>query len=117
MLLRLEFEYPKGEGPSNLLQRWRTALSSKVPSLRILLVQTKGDILFCWQKERRTGGGWKEISEDEGRKLIASEKMCPSSIEPCEQCKMYVSDCLSACLRNLISIRASAKALRRQRLV
>ncbi|PIL27803.1 hypothetical protein GSI_10957 [Ganoderma sinense ZZ0214-1] len=91
LLLRFEFDYPTSEERSSQLERLRAALSGKILSLRVVLFQMKDDVLLCWKKEERARGAWKKMSEDEGRKLIASEKMCPASIEPCEQCKNIYS--------------------------
>ncbi len=67
-----------------------------IPSLRVLLFQVEDEVVLGWAKKERAGGDWEEMDEGARRELLASENICPASIEPCECCERYAPTSLRA---------------------
>ena len=65
-------------------------MTRDIPSLRVLLFQVEDEVVLGWAKKDRLGGDWKEMDKGARRKYLASENICPASIEPCEQCERCV---------------------------
>ncbi|KAM5541864.1 hypothetical protein V8D89_004593 [Ganoderma adspersum] len=86
ILFRFDYEYPASQERFDQLETWRAAMSN-IPSLRVLIFQVEDEVVLGWARRERTGGDWKEMEDGARRKFLASEKLCPSSIEPCEQCE------------------------------
>ncbi|PIL28251.1 hypothetical protein GSI_09663 [Ganoderma sinense ZZ0214-1] len=91
LLLRLDFEYPPSRERADQLETWRVTMSN-IPSLRVLLFQVEDEVVLGWAKKERDrlglGREWGEMNEGARSKFLASENLCPVSIEPCEQCEM-----------------------------
>ncbi|KAM5539458.1 hypothetical protein V8D89_006910 [Ganoderma adspersum] len=95
LLLRLHFGRPVSNSLSDQLDTWRATMSDKIPSLQIFLFQIEDQVHLGWMKKR---GGWVKMTEDEARKLVASENIWPTSIEPCERCERCAPHFLASLL-------------------
>ncbi|KAM5539461.1 hypothetical protein V8D89_006913 [Ganoderma adspersum] len=104
-LVRLAFDCPIGKELFDQIETWREEMAKKILSLRVFLCQVEDRVpLLGWVKKEHPEKGWKEMPEDEARKLVASEKICPEVVEPCELCRRCASNIFAFMGSNLYCI-------------
>ena len=79
-------------------------MTKKVLSLLVLLCRVGDRVSLGWVKKERPEKGWKDMTEDEARKLVASEKICPEVVEPCELFRRCASNTFAFMRANLFWI-------------
>ncbi|KAM5541863.1 hypothetical protein V8D89_004592 [Ganoderma adspersum] len=87
LLIRLDYAYPASQEQSDLFEKWRAGLLQGISPLRVVLFQVEDEVVLGWAKNERAGGIWEEMNDGAKRKFLASEDICPASIEPCEWCE------------------------------
>ena len=84
LVFRLQGSCPVNKEVSDRLEALWAGLSRQAPSLKVFLFQIEDQMRLGWMKKP---GGWVKMTAEEARKLVASEDIFPTSIEPCEQCE------------------------------
>ena len=102
--VRLAFDRPIDKELLDQIEAWRAEITKKVLSLRVLLCRVGDRVSLGWVKKERPEKGWKDMTEDEARKLVASEKICPEVVEPCELCRRCASNTFAFMGANLFWI-------------
>ncbi|PIL28219.1 hypothetical protein GSI_09631 [Ganoderma sinense ZZ0214-1] len=92
LLIRLNYPYPASQERANLFKAWRAGLLQGTSPLRVVLFQVEDEAVIGWVKDDRVRGDWREMDEGARHKFLASEDICPASVEPCEWCERYVLD-------------------------